>query len=272
MKIGIISDLHIDVNSNEQVSISDFEKIVGNEILKQKIDLLLIAGDVSNDHVLSHQFIENVKQLTNRTILFVPGNHDYWMKGQEDKDSNKVLDYFKVQEESIIEKPYIINNEWAVVGHSGWYDYTFAAKRFSIDQLSKRTYNGRVWQDKLNTDWKMDDPALSKKFASAVQADLEKVKDKKIILMTHMVTYKNFGVKMPHPMFDYFNAFIGSSDYDQLLEKYPIKYSIMGHVHYRKREKQNGITYICACVGNRNEWHTVDVTTEVKQALQIINI
>src|SRR5699024_7813868 len=104
----------------------------------------LIAGDVSNDHVMSHTFIEEVKQRTNKPILFVPGNHDYWSKDQEEKDTNKILDYFKKQEESIIEKPYIINDEWAVVGHSGWYDYTYADDRFSMEELSERTYNDRV--------------------------------------------------------------------------------------------------------------------------------
>lgn len=272
MKIGVISDLHIDNNCNEQVSISDFEKIVANEIREQQIDLLLIAGDVSNNHEMTHQYITNVKQLTNRTILFVPGNHDYWLKGQEEKDTNKVLEYFKAQEESIIEKPFIINDNWAIVGHSAWYDYTFADKRFTVEELSEGSYNGRVWQDKLNTDWKLDDRALSKKFAAAIQADLGKLKGRNIILMTHMVTYKNFGVKMPHPVFDYFNAFIGTSDCNQLLQEYQIKYNIMGHVHHRQREEENGITHICACLGNRNEWQTANPVTEVKNALQVFVI
>src|SRR5699024_2728661 len=130
MKIGVISDLHIDNNSNDRVSILDFEKYLAQEIREQGIDMLLIAGDVSNHHIMSHRFIENVKQRTGTTILFVPGNHDYWNEKQEEKNTHTILDYFKAQEESIIENPYVINDEWAVVGHSGWYDYTYAADRF----------------------------------------------------------------------------------------------------------------------------------------------
>lgn len=271
MKIGVISDLHIDGNTSEQGRISDFEDALAHEVDDQQIDLLLIAGDVSNDHVMSHQFIEDVKQRVGKPVLFVPGNHDYWSKGQEEKDTHAILDYFKNQDESIIEKPYTINDEWAIVGHSGWYDYTFAADRFSIEELAERTYNERIWQDKLHVDWKMADRAVSKKFAEVVRADLEKVKDKKIILMTHFVTYKNYGVKMPHPVFDYFNAFIGSSDYDDMFDEYPIEYNVMGHVHYRRRE-ENGATHICACLGNRKEWWTDDLASEIKSALQVIEI
>lgn len=272
MKIGVISDLHIDANSNDQISIESFEEILTNEINEQEIELLLIAGDVSNQATLSHQFIENIKQKTNKPVLFVPGNHDYWSKGQEEKNTNETLAYFKAQEESIIEKPFVINDEWAIVGHSAWYDYTFADRRFSVEELSTGSYNGRVWQDKLNTDWKIDDRSLSKQFAETVHKDLEQMKDKNIIFMTHMVTYRNFGVKLPNPVFDFFNAFIGTSDFNQMLQTYNIKYNIMGHVHYRKREVENGITHICACLGNQKEWHTPDLATEIKHALQIIQI
>ncbi len=271
MKIGVISDLHIDNNSNEQVSIVDYERSLENEAIEQNIELLLIAGDISNDHVMSHQFIENVKQRINVPVLFVPGNHDYWSVKQEEKDTHEILAYFKEQEESIIENPYIINDEWAVVGHSGWYDYTFAHKRFTTEELSEKSHNGRVWKDKLHIDWNMSDQALSKKFAADVQADLEKVKDKKIILMTHFVTHKGFGVQMPHQEFDYFNAFIGSSDYNSFFQDYDIKYNIMGHVHYRRTDRDE-LTHICACLGNRNEWESDDLATEVHSAFQVIEI
>lgn len=272
MKIGVISDLHIDTNSNEQLHTDDIKNILVAQIKEKQIDLLAIAGDISNDHQLSQMFIENIKKLTGIKVLFVPGNHDYWEKEQEEKHTHAILEFFKTREESIIERPFILNEEWAIVGHSGWYDHTFADKRFSDEELSVGNYNERIWQDKLNVDWKMEDKAVSKEFVAAVEADLEKVKDKKIILMTHMVTYRNFGVKMPHLMFDYFNAFIGTSDFDHLFEKYNIKYNIMGHVHYRRREENNGITHICACVGNRNEWQTDDYERELKDAMQVIEL
>src|SRR5699024_4757641 len=164
------------------------------------------------------------------------------------------------------------NDEWAIVGHGGWYDYTYADPRYSVEELAEGTYNGRTWQDKLNVNWEMDDRSVSQEFASVVEADLEKVKDKKIILMTHMVTYRGYGVQLPHPVFDHFNAFIGTSDFNSLLGKYNIQYNIMGHVHYRRREESNGITHICACLGNRKEWGSEDVEKEIREAMQIVDL
>src|SRR5690625_1889532 len=271
MKIGVISDLHIDANSKEQYTKKDFEEALANELVEQKVDLALIAGDISNDHKLSYTFIKNVEKRINKKVLFVPGNHDYWDEVHDTKDTTLILDYFKQKKEVLIEKPFIINDEWAIVGHSGWYDYTFADGRFSIDELSERNYNGRTWKDKLYTDWKVNDRELSRRFAEVVRQDLEKVKNKKIILMTHMVTNKNFAVKMPHKVFDYFNAFIGTSDFDELIENYPIVYTIMGHVHHRESESESGRTHICACLGNINEWKSNNLDLELKDAMQIIH-
>ena len=84
---------------------------------------------------------------------------------------------------------------------------------------------------------------LSKEAAKQIQEDLDQVKDKHIILMTHIVTHPKFIVPMPHRIFDFFNAYIGTKDFDEFYSTYSIRYSI-GHVHFRKMINENGITYI----------------------------
>ncbi|NGP46662.1 phosphohydrolase [Bacillaceae bacterium SIJ1] len=272
MRLGVISDLHIDTNSDETWSSEDFKTILARELSEQKVELLLIAGDVSNHHKLSHAFVKSLKEISGIDILFIPGNHDYWDQENEHKATWEIYNDFKAQEESLLEKPYHINDEWVIVGHSGWYDYTYADSRFSTEHLQERTYNGRTWKDKLYTDWQMSDRELSKLFADKVQNDLEQVKDKKVILMTHMVTYQKFSVQMPHPVFDYFNAFIGTSHYIPFFQNYPVKYNIMGHVHHRESEEKDGIIHICSCLGNRKEWGSDDLHREIEDTLSIIDL
>lgn len=268
MKLGVISDLHIDRNQNEYDTVADFEHMLANEVMTNHLDLLLIAGDISNDHLLTIQFVEQLKALTKKPILFVPGNHDYWGTS----NTSSVLDIFKQHQDCLIEKPYELNDQWAIVGHSGWYDYTFANPRFSKEELTVKNYNERTWQDHIYTNWQLDDPSLSKLFANQVEQDIHKTKGKNIICMTHIVTNQAFSVPMPHPVFDYFNAFIGTSDFMSMYQRLPIKYAIMGHVHYRKSIVEDGITYICACLGNRKEWKTDHLQREIQDALQIISI
>nr|WP_263315148.1 metallophosphoesterase [Mammaliicoccus sp. Marseille-Q6498] len=271
MRIGTISDLHID-RSNQYFP-KDFEDILVKEIKRLKLDLLLIAGDISNHYQQTIQFIQNVKHESNIKILFIPGNHDYWKSETEEKSSYEIFEHYKAQPESVIGKPYVINDDWAIVGHSGWYDYSFANhEKFDMERLERRKYYGATWLDKEHIDWGKSDLEMSQLAAESVRRDLEQVKDKNIILMTHIVTHKKFAVPMPHRIFDYFNAFIGTSDFDHFYEEFPIKYSIMGHVHFRNNIEENGVQYICPCLGYQREWRTKELEHEMKNTIQVIEI
>lgn len=271
MKIGTISDLHIDRSKDYYPQ--DFEMILVKEIMRLELDLLLIAGDISNHYSQTIQFVQNVKHQSNIDVLFIPGNHDYWKREHEEKTSYEIFEYYKSQPESIIGNPYVINDEWAIVGHSGWYDYSFADQdKFSLERLERRKYYGSTWLDKEHIDWGKSDLEMSQLAAQSVKQDLEQVNDKNIILMTHIVTHKKFAVPMPHRIFDYFNAFIGTSDFDQFYETYPIKFSIMGHVHFRSTIEDEGITYICPCLGYQREWRSEDLETEIKNTIQVVEI
>ncbi|WP_342388043.1 metallophosphoesterase [Salinicoccus bachuensis] len=269
MRIGVISDLHID---RSDIDKNEMEQLLTHEIKAQELDLLLIAGDVSSHYKMTSAFLKALSDLAQIKVLFVPGNHDYWLKEEDTLTTPEVYELYKNMPGSVLEAPYIINDDWAIVGHSGWYDYTYADARFSEEKLTRGKFYGGTWQDKLNIDWQLHDRELSKIFAEKVKGDLEKVKDKNIILMTHVVTHRRYAVPMPHRLFDYFNAFIGTSDFDGLYEKYPIRYSIMGHVHFRHQFRQNDVTYICACLGYQREWQTDDIHAEIRDTLQVIEI
>lgn len=272
MKIGVISDLHIDRYNTEEIKQKDFSLTLANEVSRHALDLLIIPGDIANDHIVAQYFIQEVEQLTGIKILFVPGNHDFWNFGHDDKTTWDIYRYFRRQKESLIGKPYIINDEWAIVGSPGWYDYSFASKRFTYDELEKREFSGGTWQDKVRLNWNMSDQEVSKYFAEVTKKDLETVKDKKIILVTHVPTHKRFRVPMPHRIFDYYNAFIGTSDFDEFYEEYDIRYSIMGHIHFRYQLEEDGVCYVCSCLGYRREWRTNDLQREIRNTLSIIEI
>ncbi|WP_411842963.1 metallophosphoesterase [Salinicoccus sp. HZC-1] len=269
MKIGIISDLHIDRGN---IGIKTYETLLAEEVKIRGLDILLVAGDVSSHYEMTSDFLKTVADLTGVEVLFVPGNHDYWLTEGDGKTTREVYDFYKKMPGSLLESPYLINEGWAIVGHSGWYDYTYADERFSTEKLERGKFYGGTWQDKLKIDWQLNDRELSKVFADKAEKDMGKVGDRKIILMTHVVTHRRYAVPMPHRLFDYFNAFIGTSDFDDLYKKYPIKYSIMGHVHFRHQFTQDGLTYICACLGYPREWRTDDIRTEIKNTLQVIEI
>lgn len=271
MRIGVISDLHIDRYNNSEEYIPMFEDALIQTLKKRQVDCLIIAGDISNNIDTTVSFISRIQSLTGMNLYFIPGNHDLW-SGGEYEDSHALLNAYEEIPECLVNSPVILNDEWALVGHPAWYDYTYASDKFSYNRLEQRRYYGGTWQDKLNVDWQMSDPDVSKYFSRMIEKDLRKVEDRKIILATHIVTHKHFRVPMPHRLFDYYNAFIGTSDIDALYDRYNIKYSVMGHVHFRHHICEHGRTYICACLGYKREWRTKDIMHEMDDTLFVFEI
>lgn len=269
MKIGVLSDLHIDTNGKHLPENETYASLLSKQIKKQKIELFLIAGDISSDYHESQAFLDELTTLSGIKILFVPGNHDYWSRINGEMDTKKIYQFFKQQPESILENPYIINDEWAVVGNSGWYDYGFAdTDQYSNAEFQKMTLRAGTWQDKRFCDWGESDQAVTQWMLVKIEEDLAKVGDRKVILMTHVVTHPKFVVTLPHKIYDYFNAFLGSSSYERLYDEHPnIAYSIMGHVHFRKTLFIDQVQFICACLGGKKHWPTKSVKSELLNAM-----
>ncbi|CDR66830.1 metallophosphoesterase [Staphylococcus schweitzeri] len=268
MKVGVIADLHID-RHNRLKPVNYLNTLI--EAVKSKnIDILLIAGDISNDFKLTSHFIEQLTQNLDTLVRFVPGNHDLW--NTEDTSTQETWDSYKSMSQCLVGQPNIINDEWAIVGHTAWYDYSYAAKRFSLEQLQKGKYYGATWQDKERISWGISDQTLSKQAVEEVYKDIKKVGNRRIILVTHVVTHPEFVVPMPHRIFDFYNAYIGTSDFNDLYDTFDIPYSVMGHVHFRKSIVDNGRHYICPCLGYPRQWRTEDIYQEIIETMQIIEI
>ena len=94
MKIGTISDLHIDRHTY----------INSEGYIKRQLDLLIIAGDISNNYQMTCAFISQVKAQINIPVLFVPGNHDYW-SDQLDHSSTDIVTSFRQQPECLMTQP-----------------------------------------------------------------------------------------------------------------------------------------------------------------------
>ena len=90
-----------------------------------KSDILIIAGDISDDLDLSLNYMNNISDKYEK-ILFVDGNHEHVNAYPDLYDTNFI--HKKVNElnnDKIIYLPdneYIINNK-VFIGYSGWWNY-----------------------------------------------------------------------------------------------------------------------------------------------------
>lgn len=268
MKIGVLSDLHIDTNRKKLKENETYAEILIKQIKHQKIDVLLLAGDISSDYLESQKFLDEVTQKSGIPILFVPGNHDFWSIKNGETDTKKIYQFFKNQPNNLVDQPYILNDDWAIVGNPGWYDYGYGDQsKYTEEEFNEMKLRFGMWQDKRYVHWGKENKQVAQWMLGQLESDLQSVGERKIILMTHVVTHPRFVVPLPHKIYDYFNAFLGSSSYEKLYQKYPIAYSVMGHVHFRKTLVDNQINYICACLGGSKHWLTKDPEAEIVNAL-----
>lgn len=267
MNIGTLADLHFD--RHQHLTMNDYVDALVQLIAQKKLEILIIAGDISNHYTTSLDFIEQLSSRTSASIYFVPGNHDLWRRNEEDLSTEAILQLYRDHPQCLIGSPVEVK-QYVIAGHIGWYDYSYAAERFTYEKLRRGKHYGATWQDKLHTSFEMSDPALSQYFADEVFKELQRYPNRSVILVTHVVTHPQFIVPMPHRIFDFFNGYIGTRDFNRLYRHFPIPYSVMGHVHFRKRFIDGETTFLCPCLGYPREWRTDDLYTELRHALQVI--
>jgi len=289
MRIGLISDLHVDVNIEYPIM-----EILGKEISRQKIDLLIIAGDISESPDKTIMLMKLFDKMLGDAcgLLFVPGNHDMWNKVCPDRAPDEIYNRFVLDERCLAGK--VIRLAGAagkpgliLTGDIGWYDYTLAYKGYAKEKLDEMEDGGRTWQDKLYNPWTNDNQARMERSIKDLTARFEtcmKIRETvagaendDIMVVTHMVPLWELSVTDAKPEWQYFNAFLGSSRLQELYKKYPVKYAVSGHVHFRKELEKDGIKHICPCLGYFNEWerfplNSTDAEANVKDALYIMEV
>ena len=135
-------------------------------------------------------------------------------------------------------------------------------------------YEEIVWQDRINAVWDRTTLEMHRYFIKKLEDQLYQYRDRKVIVVTHVLPIKDFTVQPPDEMWKYMNAFLGSGEYGELILKYPnVRYAVSGHVHYRKRVKIKSTEFICNCLGYRSEWYkNGDADVEVDRAMMVIEI
>ncbi len=260
MKIATVSDLHLD---DLPINRSTFVDMLCKEITSNKADLLLMAGDISSDYRITLEFIDELTQKADFDVRFVPGNHDLWNKNNG-FSTDKILNALYSHKACLIKNP-LITNEFAIIGHIGWYDYSFAVSgQYTYEKLSERENFGRTWKDKLYVDMGATDTEVSNKINSSLEAFINCYQDKNVILVTHMISNPAFLVpSFVSELWGYFNSFLGSTGLCKLTRYDNVKYAVCGHVHYRRVVKETGKTFICACLGYECEWDKLCGNTDL---------
>lgn len=272
MNIGLISDLHIDNFTYEP---EDYVEKLAQIIQDKQLDSLVIGGDISNSYQLTTSFVEDLQEVSKVPVFFIPGNHDLWDREQSKEAIDTMAIYKKYRDhpQCLLESPLMLTDKVGLVGHTAWYNYvTYNKDKFTEEKINTGKYKGVTWQDKKFINWPASDKEMSRYFANLIEEDIQKLNAQEIILVTHIVTIPEFTMRLPHRVFDFFNAYIATDDLAPVYDKYPIAYSVMGHVHFRTRLTKGNRIYISNSLGYVKEWRSNDLCKELSHALQVIRL
>ena len=270
MKIGILSDLHVDLEN------IDPDKVLNGlaaAIDENNVAVMIVAGDVANDYEITLAFLQDLENASKARCLFVPGNHDIWNEAHPDKTSWDIYHALEKFAGNLTRGPVALTGRWVVIGDLGWYDYSFGSREFTAAEFDRMQIDNRMWQDKVKAVWGKSTLEMHRYFFNKLKRQLDANKNKNIILVTHVLPLLEFTVQPPNRMWRYLNAFLGSRQYGELALKYAAAYSISGHVHYRRQVKYANTMFICNCLNYSSQWlDNTDPVVEVKRAFKTIKI
>jgi putative phosphoesterase len=182
VKIGVLSDLHIDSNAKRLAPGQTYDHLLAELLYNQEIDLLLLAGDVSSDYHDTFAFLDRMRDHNVSKIQFVPGNHDFWSIRNHEENTDRIYQLFKQRDENPVGNPFLIGDEWAVVGNPGWYDYGFASDSYTIEEFSRKKLKVGGWNDRRYVHWENDDRTVAAEMQAELENDLRRVSNRKIIM------------------------------------------------------------------------------------------
>ncbi|WP_209123244.1 metallophosphoesterase [Alkalihalobacillus sp. BA299] len=272
MRFGFIADLHIDINKKRKRG--DVLDVLLAQTSEQKLDVLCIGGDVSNDYKETLATVERIEQELKMPCYFVAGNHDLWNIHYPSMKTWDIYNDLKSHPRNLANGPQQLTENWVLLGDIGWYDFSFGNyKKYTVNDFIRMKMKGSTWQDKEYTDWADHAVEIHNLFLSSFKEQLVKNENKKIIFCTHVVSHHLFTVPTPHRIWDYFNAFLGSGEYERLASTTNnVRYALCGHVHFRKKVQNNNTQFICSSLGYANQWRSNETKKEMQHALTVLHL
>ena len=240
MRVFCISDIHIDYEENA----AWLDKLPRDEY---RNDILILAGDVTDR--LSR--LENsLHQLAERfyRVLFVPGNHELWVRGGERQTSLEKFNAVCTLAErlGILIQPFH-SDGLSIVPLFGWYDYSFGTPNGELRD---------IWADYRTCRWPegYDDAAITQYFTALNKHHIPAPQNRgTLITFSHflpridlMPSYIPADKRILYPV-------LGSYTLEQQLRHLQADIHVYGHSHVNRDVTLAGTRYINNAFGYPGE-------------------
>lgn len=265
MKLLFLSDLHAD-NLYVTKGINIYPNLV-KHIQKYKPDVIVISGDISGDYKTTLNFIKKLENELNIFVYFIPGNHDIWTEKSNEypNASLKALQELQAVENCIENRIIHLNDETALIGCMGWYDYSFALPKLDDFVMKSRK---KQFSDHQYVNWKYSD----KEFFDIQINNLnnllnsEELRNKNVLVSMHYVPFSYFiHYSNLNDDWNIVNGFFGGYDLGKTILKYKnVKLVHFGHTHKHKVDSYGDLQLVCKPFGYHFEWAVDDIDKQLE--------
>lgn len=269
MKLLIFSDLHAD-NNQERLGESIIPEVVAY-IQEVAPDRVIVAGDMAGGAERCIRYLEQLEQLSGTPFSYVPGNHSIW--SNQTTDSWHEYEMLRAHPTSLIERPLLVGEKWAIIGDMGWYDYTYREESWTREETVRRKES--YWRDSVFARFGMEDEAVTERILRSLERQLDEHRDRQVVFVNHFIPYPEYvPISTRSQVWNMIRPFMGSARMGELLDSYAnVRHVIFGHVHYRYGSKQRGDKWVhCHPLGYRNEWQTDDLAKEIRSASCVLEL
>lgn len=229
VKIYAVSDIHVDHKEN-------FRKVSAISQKEYQDDILILAGDISSRLDMVRQVFELLKERF-REVLFVPGNHDLWVRQESARDSMEKFHQIMglAEEKGILIQPAHFGS-LSIIPLLGWYDYSFGDPSEKLDDL---------WVDHKACRWPegFDEAAITDFFTAKNQEHL-KIKNRFIITFSHFLPRIDIMPSIIPQEYRKLYPVLGTLTLEEQIRELQPNIHLFGHSHVNLKKEQDGVVYI----------------------------
>lgn len=258
MRLGILSDLHIDLNAAALgCSPAELTDLIARTLSGAGLDALVIAGDIGNGEVMSRRLQERLLTALDSHLAastrIEPGNHDCWSVDGRDRNTHRTYRRLCALPWALPSHPLILG-PWSVIGETGWYPLPERETGFEPvfwHQAPADPYNWMIHR---------------------LQGQIDAQKGQRLIVALHYVPFRQ--CIAPQFQGSPLNRFFVVPGLGDLLlqQAPPVEKVIYGHTHVRQQIRVGSLETYCCPLGYRSEWTGSDPEREVLRALAVIDL
>lgn len=239
MRLFALSDIHADYPDNarwvDRLSAEDYRD-----------DLLILAGDITEDRRLLAWCLGRFAAKF-RQVLFVPGNHDLWVRRDQDFDCSlrKFEQVIEIAGDAGVSMRPYSSEGTLVVPLLSWYDYSFGLPDSDLQML---------WMDYRACRWPegFEPGRITEHFLGLNPVALPYAA-RRVVTFSHFLPRIDLIPSYVPRAMRNLDPVLGSNGIERQLRALGADIHVYGHSHINRRVTLDGVTYLNNAFGYPQE-------------------